>query len=104
MTFYPDLGIGVFTSTNGPLATPQIIGHTDLHNQILDIIFPEAVKSSADISEETWRDSRRVTPKRANMKYGASQRLVEIAAENLVGIYGHPHEGNLLNFFILYCT
>jgi hypothetical protein len=67
----------------------------------MGILFPDSVKSSTDILEENWRSVRRVSPKHSITKSIPSQRIAKVEAENFVGIYGHPYEGNLVSFFYI---
>lgn len=88
MSFYPELRIGLYTTTNG-LATWQT--HYPLHKELMEIITGNEGRSSdvdyirvmKQSQNQEIVESGRPTFKNARTRY----------AEELVGIYGHPYEG-----------
>jgi hypothetical protein len=93
LTFYPQLGLGIFTATNGPGLLPPEVGHSALHDQIVATLIGRTTDGVVSSSHSSKRD-RKVGKGRMSVPDSKVQ-ISEVGWEpqSLVGIYGHPYEG-----------
>lgn len=90
MSFYPELRIGLYTTTNG-IATWQT--HYPLHKELMEIITGnERRRYEVDYIGIMKQSRNQEIYESETLKFKNSRTRY---AEELVGIYGHPYEGSL---------
>lgn len=90
MSFYPELRIGLYTTTNG-LATWQT--HYPLHKELMGIIIGNEKRSAKVDYVGVMKQSQNQEFDEIEIPTFKNARTRH--AEELVGIYGHPYEGLL---------
>lgn len=92
MTFYPEVGLGLFTAINGPGPLPATSDHLHLHNQLTQLILDGVQPSTSRLHKNSCSEHKSIVPKSVRDHEGHHQR---IQSEALVGVYGHPYEGKI---------
>jgi CubicO group peptidase (beta-lactamase class C family) len=95
MTLYPDLNLGIFSSSNGP-GRLDGYGYLTLHNSIAALFLgTKTIEEAKQDLEDAMNKGKARSKGKSKLKSKVCKQCITVSPEKIPGVYGNPSQGDL---------